>query len=214
MPGLESLIPFLIATVIFAFMPGPAILYTAAQTMARGRRAGFMAALGIHLGCYVHVVASAFGLSAVFVHVPAAYLAVKLVGAAYLVWLGVGMIRQKLTGDLDTEDQKALRQAKSPRRAFFESMTVEILNPKVAIFFIAFLPQFVDPAAGLPMWAQFMLLGAFVNLCFSSVDVMVIFAADKVSSSMKTVGNRFALPQKLAGLTMIGLGARLALVDD
>lgn len=214
MPGFDSLIPFFIATAIFAFMPGPAILYTAAQTIARGRRAGFMAALGIHLGCYVHVIAAALGLSAIFTHVPLAYMIVKFVGAAYLVWLGIKMIRQKLAPEDMAHDTEMIGKTKSARRAFFESMTVEVLNPKVAIFFIAFLPQFVDAGGSWPVWAQFMALGAFVNICFSSADVMVIFAADRVAKGIKGMGRKLDLPAKLAGLTLIGLGARLALVDD
>ncbi|WP_286830287.1 MULTISPECIES: LysE family translocator [Kordiimonas] len=214
MPGFDSLIPFFIATAIFAFMPGPAILYTAAQTVARGRKAGFMAALGIHLGCYIHVIAAALGLSAIFTHVPLAYTAVKLAGAAYLVWLGVKMVRQKLAPADTAHDQEMIGQTKSAQRAFFESMTVEILNPKVAIFFIAFLPQFVDAHGAWPVWAQFMALGAFVNICFSSADVMVIFAADRVAKGMKGIGRKLDLPNKVAGLALIGLGARLALADD
>lgn len=214
MPGFDSLIPFFIATAIFAFMPGPAILYTAAQTVARGRKAGFMAALGIHLGCYVHVIAAALGLSAIFTHVPLAYMAVKFLGAAYLIWLGIKMIRARFEatgGDLHDGESFA---GKSARRAFIESITVEVLNPKVAIFFIAFLPQFVDPSAALPVWTQFILLGAFVNICFSSADVLVIFAAERVSRGLKGIGQRMQLPNRLAGLTLIGLGVRLALVKD
>ena len=85
MPGLDLLLAFAAATAVFAYFPGPALLYTAAQTLARGRRAGLMAALGIHLGCYAHVFAAAFGLSAVFRHVPELYAALKIVGALYLV---------------------------------------------------------------------------------------------------------------------------------
>ncbi|NVJ99452.1 MAG: LysE family translocator [Alphaproteobacteria bacterium] len=214
MPGFESLIPFFIATAIFAFVPGPAILYTAAQTVARGRRAGFMAALGIHIGCYAHVIGAALGLSAIFTHVPAAYMAVKLVGAAYLIWLGYKMIRQKLSADDFAHDTDTLMSGKSTRRAFIESMTVEILNPKVAIFFVAFLPQFVDAGAALPVWAQFMLLGAFVNVCFSSADVITILIADRVAKGAKNLGRTMDLPNKLAGLTLIGLGTRLAVADE
>lgn len=212
MPSFEHLIPFFIATAIFAFVPGPAILYTAAQTLARGRRAGFMAALGIHLGCYVHVFAAALGLSAIFVHVPLAYTVVKIVGAVYLVWLGISLIRQKLSGAV-AEEGVSTNMPKSARRAFIESMWVEILNPKVAIFFIAFLPQFVDAGAGLPVWAQFLLLGAFVNISFSTADVMVILAADKVARKMKSSGAGAKLVQVLSGATLIGLGARLALSE-
>ena len=94
MPGLDILLAFAAATSVFAYFPGPALLYTAAQTLARGRRAGLMAALGIHLGCYAHVFAAAFGLSAVFRHVPELYMALKIVGALYLVVLGIGMSAQ------------------------------------------------------------------------------------------------------------------------
>ncbi|WP_262691966.1 LysE family translocator [Kordiimonas aestuarii] len=208
MSSFEQLIPFFIATAIFAFVPGPAILYTAAQTLARGRKAGFMAALGIHLGCYVHVIAAALGLSVIFTHVPFAYTVVKVGGAIYLIWLGIGLIRQQQkAGDLPAVG------GKSARRAFFESMWVEILNPKVAIFFIAFLPQFIDPTASLPMWAQFLILGAFVNLSFSSADVIVILAADKVARRVKAscMGSRWV--GWLSGMTLIGLGARLALSE-
>jgi threonine/homoserine/homoserine lactone efflux protein len=207
-PTLEHLIPFFIATAIFAFVPGPAILYTAAQTIARGRRAGFMAAFGIHIGCYVHVIAAAAGLSAIFTHVPLAYMAVKMVGAAYLVWLGIKLVRQKI----DADDLPVVSK-KSARRAFFESMWVEVLNPKVALFFIAFLPQFVDAGAGLPIWAQFLVLGAIVNLSFSSADVIVVLTADRVSRMVKSSRAGASVVNWLSGLTLMGLGARLALTD-
>src|SRR6476660_4874777 len=141
MPSFDILLAFAAATLAFAAFPGPAMLYTAAQTLARGRKSGFLAALGVHCGCYVHVIAATLGLSAIFRHVPELYLALKLVGAAYLVWLGIGMLRNRGDGG---EPQPAAW--KSPGRAFVESMLVEILNPKAAIFFVAFLPQFVDPA--------------------------------------------------------------------
>ncbi len=212
MPSFEHLIPFFIATAIFAFVPGPAILYTAAQTLARGKRAGIMAALGIHFGCYVHVIAAALGLSAIFIHVPVAYIVVKIVGAVYLVWLGISLIRQKVASEMPV-GAGASGAPKTARRAFIESMWVEILNPKVAIFFIAFLPQFVDAAAGLPVWAQFLVLGAFVNISFSTADVVVIMAADKVARKMKSSGAGPKIVQALSGVTLIGLGARLALSD-
>ena len=142
MPSLEYLLPFFVATVLFAYMPGPALLYTAAQTLARGRKAGFMAALGLHLGGYVHVTAAALGLSAIFTHVPELYTLVKLLGAGYLVWLGICFIRQK-----DTVEQLPQVKARRVGRAFLQSITVEVLNPKTVIFFIAFLPQFADASA-------------------------------------------------------------------
>ncbi len=95
MPSSELLIAFLVTAAIFAFIPGPAMLYAAARTLAGGRWSGLMATLGIHIGCYAHIVAAATGLSILFHAVPVLYMAVKLVGAAYLIWLGVSMFRAR-----------------------------------------------------------------------------------------------------------------------
>lgn len=204
MPPLDTLIAFATATAVFAYFPGPALLYTAAQTLARGRRAGFMAAAGIHLGCYAHVCAAAFGLSAVFRHVPEAYAAVKIVGALYLVWLGIAMLRGK------SDAATPAVTPKSARRAFLESIVVELLNPKVAIFFIAFLPQFVDPAASLPVWAQFLILGTAVNLAFSSADVATVLAASSVMRRVARGGGAMRALRIAGGSLLVGLGLRLA----
>ena len=126
MPSLEILLTFLATTAIFAFIPGPAILYAAARTLAGGRWSGLMASLGIHLGGYVHVVAAAAGLSLIFHAVPVLYMAVKLFGAAYLVWLGISLFRSKAQEDVSLSHVGL----KSGRRAFAESVSVEVLNPK------------------------------------------------------------------------------------
>lgn len=206
MPPLETLLAFAVATALFAYFPGPALLYTAAQTLARGRRAGFMAAFGIHVGCYAHVIAAAAGLSAVFRHVPEAYLALKFAGAAYLIWLGIGMFRRPK----QATDATPAAPPKSARRAFLDSVVVELLNPKVAIFFIAFLPQFVDPSASFPLWAQFLILGTLVNLTFSSADVVTVLTASFVMGKMKRSGSGGRAMRWLAGSLLVGLGVKLA----
>ncbi|WID97474.1 LysE family translocator [Bosea vestrisii] len=206
MASWETLLAFATVTLLIAYFPGPALLYTAAQTIAHGRKAGLMAMLGIHLGCYVHVIAAAFGLSAVFKHVPELYVAVKIVGALYLVWLGIGMIRSKLGGP----EPQAVAPAKTVRRALVDSFIVEVLNPKVALFFIALLPQFVDPAAALPVWAQFLILGTIVNFAFSSADLITALAASLVMKTMKASRAGFAFGRWLGGSLMIGLGLKLA----
>ncbi len=205
MPSADLLIAFAVATAIFAYMPGPAMLYTAAQTLARGRRGGLMAALGIHIGCYVHVLAAVFGLAALMRLVPELYLGLKIAGALYLVWLGVAMIR-----GAKGENPAVVITARSPRRAFVDSMLVEILNPKTAVFFVAFLPQFVDPAAGLAVWAQLLVLGTIVNFAFSSADIVVIVLATAAMARLKAnrIAQRFA--RAVGGTILIGLGARLA----
>lgn len=205
MASWETLLAFATLTLVVAYFPGPALLYTAAQTIAHGRKAGFMAMLGIHLGCYIHVFAAAFGLSAVFKHVPELYLAVKLAGAVYLVWLGIGMIRSRLAAA-----DAPVAPPKTVKRALINSLIVEVLNPKVALFFIALLPQFVDPAASLPVWAQFLILGTIVNFAFSSADFLTVLGASAVVKTMKKTQGGFAFGRWLGGSLMIGLGLKLA----
>jgi threonine/homoserine/homoserine lactone efflux protein len=206
MPSTDLLIAFALATAIFAYMPGPAMLYTAAQTLARGRRGGLMAALGIHVGCYVHVLAAVFGLAALMKLVPEIYVAIKFAGAVYLIWLGVSMIR-----GAKSENPAVSVSSRSPARAFVDSMLVEILNPKTAIFFVAFLPQFVDPAAALPVWAQLLILGTIVNFAFSSADIVVILVASAAMVRLKASGLAQRIARAVGGTILIGLGARMAM---
>lgn len=207
MPSAELFWAFLVAAAVFAYMPGPAMIYATAQTIARGRRAGFLAALGIHLGGYVHVLAAASGLTALFRLVPEAYLVVKLAGAAYLAVIGGLMIRQALRGG----GAKAEPPTRSHRRALVDSVLVEVLNPKTAIFFLAFLPQFTDPTASLPIWAQMLVLGTIVNLMFSSADLVSVSFAGALSRRLARSLRLQRWAQACGGTLLIGLGGRLAL---
>lgn len=206
MPSLELLLAFWATTAIFAFMPGPALLYVAARTVAGGRYAGLMAALGLHLGGYLHVFAAAAGLSVVFHAVPTLYMAVKLFGAAYLVWLGIAMFRARTEGVV----VPAGVQPRSGRRAFAESATVEMLNPKAALFYLAFLPQFVDPSAGFPVWVQFALLGTAVNLTFSFADLVAVMLAGTLTSRLRRSDRARRIAQRIGGSILVALGIHLA----
>lgn len=208
MPSIDQLIPFFAAAVIFAFIPGPAILYTAAQTMSRGKRGGALAAFGIHIGGFVHIIAAAAGLSTIFTHAPMAYMVLKICGAIYLVWLGVGMIRGKLDADELPHVKSSLG-----KKVFFDSMMVEILNPKVIIFYIAFLPQFVDPSAVYPLWLQFIILGVINNFLFSIVDVSVIFLTSAVLKGLKKSAKTQKIMRWVSGSTLMGLGLNLAVSE-
>jgi threonine/homoserine/homoserine lactone efflux protein len=206
-PSFDILLAFVATTAIFAFIPGPAMLYAAARTLAGGRRAGIMASLGIHLGCYAHVTAAAAGLSVLFHAVPALYLVVKLAGAGYLIWLGVAMFRQVPTA----ESESPVLPAKSARRAFIESVTVEVLNPKTALFFLAFLPQFVDPSASLPVWTQLLVLGTLVNLIFSAADLVCVFLAGTLSKRLQRSALAQRWLQRAGGTVLVGRGLNVAL---
>ena len=205
MPALDHLLAFAAATFAFAIFPGPALLFTAAQTLARGRRVGLLAVLGIHAGCYVHVLLATLGITAVLAAVPALYALLKFSGACYLVWLGIQFF---LAG---AEAGAAAPRAQAGlRRIFADSFLVEIFNPKVALFFAAFLPQFADPAAVFPVWLQMLILGIVVNFSFSAADVATVFAAGFVQATAgrnKTV--RRAI-RAACGSLLIGLGVKLA----
>lgn len=207
MPDIDILIAFVLTTAAFAFIPGPAMLYAAARTMAGGRKAGLMAVLGIHIGAYVHVIAAAAGLSFLFHAVPVLYSAVKLGGAAYLIWLGVSMFRSKDAA----KDDAAAKPERSARKAFMQSIAVEVLNPKTAIFFMAFLPQFIDGAAGLPLWGQLAILGAIVNAIFTLADIFSVLLASFIVSRLKRSSRAQRLVQRTGGTVLVGLGAHLAL---
>lgn len=205
MPSTQLLLAFFVTTAVFAFIPGPAMLYAAARTIAGGRRAGFMASLGIHIGGYAHVIVAAVGLSILFHAVPPIYAAVKLAGACYLIWLGVGLFRTK-----------PARASEDPapdagRRAFGQSILVEVLNPKTAIFFMAFLPQFIDPAAGTAMWLQFAVLGTIVNLMFSAADLVCVLLASLIMRRLQRSSRAQRLARRAGGSILVGLGTHLAL---
>ena len=207
MPDWNILFAFLVTTSIFAFISGPAMLYVAARTIAAGRKAGMMAVLGVHLGSYAHIVAAATGLSVLFHAVPVVYALVKLAGAIYLIWLGISLFRAKAAGagDLQAETPR------SARKAFAESIVVEVLNPKTAIFFLAFLPQFIDSAASLPVWVQFVVLGLAVSVIFTIADVFAVALAGLVMARLNRSTTAQKLAQRAGGTILVGLGAHLAL---
>ena len=207
MPTLDLLLTFLIAAAIFAYMPGPSTLYAAAQTIARGQQVGWFAALGIHVGGYVHVLAAALGLGLLFDAMPTLYLVLKYMGAVYLVWLGIKMF---MAAPAQSVDMTSNRFDKS-LRVFWQSASVEILNPKTAIFYIAFLPQFTDPNTAFPVWLQLLVLGTIVNVMFSSADAICVVLAARITALVQKVTTGARLVQRIGGVALVGLGIYLGL---
>jgi threonine/homoserine/homoserine lactone efflux protein len=138
---------------------------------------------------------------------PTLYMAVKLAGALYLIWLGVSLFRARAQDDAVISGI----EPKSARRAFFESITVEVLNPKTAIFFMAFLPQFIDASATFPVWLQFLVLGTIVNLMFSSADVMCVVLAGALITRLRRSSHAQRLMRRAGGAVLVGLGVHVAL---
>ena len=206
MPSADLLIPFFVATAIFACVPGPGMLYAAAQTIAGGLRAGWWSAAGLHIGGYAHILAAAFGLAVLLEAVPALYAIVKLMGAAYLIWLGIKLFRSA---------KPAVASAPQPefvtrRRALRDSVTVSVLNPKTALFYLAFLPQFTDISATLPVWGQILVLGTIVNVMFSVTDAVCVLVSQRMTRLLlaSEAANRFA--RRIGGGILVALGLNLA----
>ena len=178
--------------------------YVVARTAAGGRCEGLASCFGTGLGGLLHVLAAALGLSLLVAQSALAFGLVKYVGAAYLVYLGVRMLRSK--GQAATIDPVT---AQGPRRAFREGIVVELLNVKTALFFLAFLPQFASPAQ--PLVPQLVLLGMICVALNTLVDVVAVFAAERLLRSSAVRAGRARVMTRISGVTMLGLGAYLAL---
>jgi len=195
---------FLTAASLIALSPGPGIFYVAARTLAGGRSEGLASSLGTAVGGLFHVAAGAAGVSALMMASAEAFTALKIAGALYLVWLGIKAVREARL------DMPVAAAGVGAGRAFREGIVVEALNPKTAAFFLAFLPQFVDPSAG-TVWLQFLGLGLVSVTLNTAVDVAVVVAAARARS---VALGRPTLLRRLrtgAGLVIASLGLGLLL---
>jgi threonine/homoserine/homoserine lactone efflux protein len=197
---------FFTAALLLAITPGPGIFYVLARSIAGGRREGVESSLGTFVGGLFHVLAAALGVSAILAASAIAFHTVKYAGAAYLVFLGVTMIRTR-----NAELEVAVSAA--PRNAFRQGILTEALNPKTALFFLSFIPQFITPQAG-HVFLQFILLGATSVILNTAADLVVAFAAGPLEKKLRE-NARFRSRQRVAsGIGMIGLGAYVALADS
>lgn len=205
MPELSMLALFMVAALVLLITPGPAVLYIVARSIDQGRRAGIVSMLGIHVGTLFHVAAAALGLSALLVSSALAFNVVKYVGAAYLIYLGL----RKLLAREELHQPEVIETRKLAR-IFYQGVLVNLLNPKTALFFFAFLPQFVNPGKG-AVAGQILFLGfTFVVLGICS-DGLYALLAGTMGHWLK--GNlRFLRAQRyFAGTVYIGLGLTTAL---
>jgi threonine/homoserine/homoserine lactone efflux protein len=200
------LVLFLAAATLLAVTPGPGIFYVLTRTLAGGKREGMLSAFGTFGGGLIHVVAAALGLSAVLAASATAFAVVKYAGAVYLVWLGFRMIRTRnVPMDEPSEPSKT-------NHAFRQGVTTELLNPKTALFFLSFLPQFVSPALGHAV-VQFLLLGLISVTLNTTADVLVVSFAAPLGVRLRSSA-RFRRNQRVAsGIAMMGLGAFVAFGD-
>ena len=198
-----SFIAFLIAATVLAITPGPGIAYVVARTVAGGRAEGLASCIGTGLGGMLHVLAAAVGLSLVVAQSAIAFTLVKYLGAAYLVYLGVRMLMRR-----QADAAVPAVSAQGARRALTEGIVVEALNVKTALFFLAFLPQFVAPAE--PLVPQLVLLGSICVALNTLVDVIAVLAAQRLLDAGAARAARARLMTRVSGATMVGLGVLLA----
>jgi threonine/homoserine/homoserine lactone efflux protein len=206
MPASANLLVFMAATLALNLTPGPDMLYVVARSTAEGRRAGIVSSLGIAAGSLVHMTLVAAGLSSLLLAVPYAYDAVRLLGAAYLVYLGI----RALAG-AGAPDQGVCIQPAGPWAVFRQGMVTNVLNPKVALFFLAFLPQFVDRGQG-HVAAQLVFLGLLFNLSGTTVNVAVALLASRAGRWSRSRAGASPWVRRLPGAVFVGLGLRLALL--
>jgi threonine/homoserine/homoserine lactone efflux protein len=197
---------FLAAAIVLAVTPGPGIFYVLARTLAGGRREGFQSSFGTFFGGLFHVFAAALGVSAILAASAVAFHTVKYAGAAYLVFLGIKMIRSR-NAELPT-------QTSAPQGgAFRQGILTEALNPKTALFFLSFIPQFIAPERG-HIFFQFATLGVLSVTLNTAADLAVVSLAAPLERKLKSSA-RFRRDQRTAsGLGMIGLGAYVAFAES
>jgi threonine/homoserine/homoserine lactone efflux protein len=200
----STLALFCLAALALAVVPGPAVLYIVAQSVDQGRFAGFVSALGIGVGGLVHVLAATIGLSSLLASSATAFTIVKYAGAAYLLFLG---IRRLLTRE--TAENEIVRPPRSRRRVFVDGVVVNVLNPKTALFFIAFLPQFVEPDAGAATLQIFALGLIFVVIALGS-DSLWAITAGTLGGWLKQSPAYFAVRRWLTGTVFVALGLSTA----
>lgn len=208
-PGAANLGLFISAALVLLLIPGPAVLYLVGRSVEQGRLAGFVSDLGIHTGTLVHVAAATLGLSAVLASSALAFGVVKYAGAAYLIWLGL----KKIFGRIEAPDGGVALPAHGYARLYRDGFIVNLLNPKTALFFLAFLPQFVEIGRG-----HVAVQVAFLGLLFTGLGLITdgwyALAAGTAGAWMKRSRGYLKLQHYVSGVLFIGLGLTAAFAGN
>jgi threonine/homoserine/homoserine lactone efflux protein len=211
MPDITQFSLYVAVALLLAITPGPGIFYVAARSLAGGRAEGIASSFGTALGGLVHVVAGALGVSALVLASAELFTALKLLGAAYLIWLGLRTIMDaRRSAGHDHLAGGISAPAMGTRRAFREGVVVEALNPKTAAFFLAFIPQFLDPSTG-AVALPFILLGCISVALNTLADIVVALGASRIREGAGARPGLIRRLQEISGASMIALGAGLAL---
>ena len=208
-PGATSLGLFVVAALVLLVTPGPAVLYIVARSIEQGRLAGFVSDLGIHSATLVHVLAASLGLSALLASSALAFSIVKFAGAGYLIWIGL----KKIFGRVAPLDLGAETNRVSYKRLFRDGFIVNLLNPKTALFFLAFLPQFVDVGRG-HIAMQIAFLGLVFTLLGFVSDGCYALAASAAGGWLKRSRAYLNVERYVSGVVFIGLGLTAAFAGN
>lgn len=210
----DQLLLFVVAGLLLNLTPGPDVLYIVTHALKSGARAGIVAALGITAGCFVHIFAAAVGVSALLAASATAFTLLKWIGAAYLVWVGLKMLRASAPPTMEVAAPGA-RTGNAPdlKTIFARGFATNALNPKVALFFLAFLPQFIGPAIERKSLA-FLLLGLLFNFNGLWVNIGWAVAAAWLSRRVGVVRTGMHWLERAAGAMFLGFGLKLALSDN
>jgi threonine/homoserine/homoserine lactone efflux protein len=201
MPTIDALLTFAFASFLLSISPGPSNLYIMARSMSQGPQAGFSAAGGMAIGSFVYVLATALGIAAIFQYSPLAYTLLKLLGAAYLIYLGWQYFKLQVS---DTEQPQTIK-IMSTAKIFRQSIVVELTNPKTALFFLAFLPPFVNPQAG-SVIMQLIILGCLYAVIALCCDLSVALLSGKLGRWIAQHPQAIIWQDRLAGGILMGLG--------
>jgi threonine/homoserine/homoserine lactone efflux protein len=202
MLDLTTFLTYFSAALLLAIVPGPGMLYVLTRSLHGGRKEGMQSSLGTAVGGSVHVIAAALGLSAILAASSLAFTVVKYAGATYLIYLGVRMLLERLEPTTHTD-------VRSTGNPFTQGLITEMLNPKTALFFLSFIPQFVDPAQG-NVTLQFILLGSISVVLNTSADLIVTFFAGPIGERLRSSALWQRRQRVATGSAMIGLGVYVA----
>ena len=206
MPTPHDLLLFILAALLLVLTPGPNMIYLMSRSVIQGRRAGLLSLAGVVTGFLGHMLAASFGLTALLLAVPYAYLALKLAGSSYLLWLAWNAVRPGGTSPLTTRDLPH----DAPARLFRMGLLTSALNPKVAVFYLALLPQFVHPGQGSPL-AQSLVLG-FTQITMSfTINLLIVLSASRLAAFLATRPSWLKVQRYLMGAVLGGRAVRIAL---
>lgn len=210
--GIHNLWLFILAGWALNLTPGPDVFYMVTHALKSGWRAGAVAAAGITAGCFVHVAAATVGLSALITASATAFTVIKWIGAAYLVYVGWNMLTSKAPSVNPLATSPATTVQAQYRKIFLQGFYTNVLNPKVALFFLAFLPQFISPTASQP-WLAFLVLGVLFNVNAIPVNLAYVTLAAWVSQRASALQRGMHWLERAAGALFIGFGVKLALTE-